>query len=311
MASLRIELLGGVAFRLASGANLTLPTRKSRLLLAYLALAQGRAQPRAKLMNLLWGDRSEPQARGSLRQELHALRQSLPGRSPAPPSIAGDSVALDPRAATVDAVVFESWPAAARRRLSSAPPRSTAGTCSRACRPGPAFEEWLSIERQRLRDVAVAALGKLLALEMSEARSRWPRRRDGGSGLGPGPEETHRALMRLLARQGQRNAALRQYQLCRAALMRELGVEPEEATERLHRDLLRRSPREKIKEDPVPRPTPPQRLEQRSQLSLHAREDKTAAASRRQQEFKNLSSLPLTTSTTAQAKQQAASPSYS
>ena len=50
--------------------------------------------------------------------------------------------------------------------------------------------------------------------------------------------------MRLLARQGQRNAALRQYQLCRAALMRELGVEPEEATERLHRRSARALPAE-------------------------------------------------------------------
>ena len=244
MTPLRIELLGGVAFRLASGANLTLPTRKSRLLLAYLALAQGRAQPRAKLMSLLWGDRSEPQARGSLRQELHALRQSLLGVDPPPLQIAGDSVALDPRAATVDAVVFEEL---AGRGEEEALKRAAAlyrgDLLEGVPATDPAFEEWLSIERQRLRDVAVAALGKLLALETErgafEVAMVTGRRL---LALDPVHEETHRALMRLLARQGQRNAALRQYQLCRAALARELGVEPDEATERLHRDLLVRCP---------------------------------------------------------------------
>ena len=72
-------------------------------------------------------------------------------------------------------------------------------------------------------------------------------------------EGAHRVLTRLLARQGERNAALRQYQLCRAILARELGVEPEEETEQLYRELLRRRPREPTKEDRAA-VTPPQAL---------------------------------------------------
>jgi DNA-binding SARP family transcriptional activator len=82
MASPRIELLGGFGFRLPSGADVAMPTRRSRVLLAYLFLAGG-PRPRARPMALLWGDRAEPQARGSLRQELHALRQRIAVADPA------------------------------------------------------------------------------------------------------------------------------------------------------------------------------------------------------------------------------------
>jgi DNA-binding SARP family transcriptional activator len=46
--------------------------------------------------------------------------------------------------------------------------------------------------------------------------------------------------MRLYARQGRRAAALKQYQACMAVLQRELGVEPEEETKQLYREILRR-----------------------------------------------------------------------
>src|SRR5262249_29764758 len=54
----------------------------------------------------------------------------------------------------------------------------------------------------------------------------------------PLQEVTHRALMRLYTCQGRRAAALRQYQLCVDMLQRELGVEPEEATKQVYRELL-------------------------------------------------------------------------
>src|SRR5262249_7477103 len=73
--------------------------------------------------------------------------------------------------------------------------------------------------------------------------------------LDPLQEVTHRALMRLYARQGRRTAALQQYQLCVDVLQRELGVEPEEATKQVYRELLpQRSPRLAVPQaDPLPR----------------------------------------------------------
>src|SRR5262245_19730543 len=52
----------------------------------------------------------------------------------------------------------------------------------------------------------------------------------------PAAEEAHRALIRLHRHQGRMNAALRQFQLCKEALQRELGAEPEDETRALIAD---------------------------------------------------------------------------
>jgi DNA-binding SARP family transcriptional activator len=64
----RLVLLWDFSLQTGNGAELTLPTRKDRLLLAYLAMSAGRPQSRERLAGLLWGDRGDSQARDSLRQ---------------------------------------------------------------------------------------------------------------------------------------------------------------------------------------------------------------------------------------------------
>jgi len=55
-----------------------LPTgRKTRALLAILALSSPRPVLRSKLAELLWSRRPEEQARASLRQEIHRLLEAL------------------------------------------------------------------------------------------------------------------------------------------------------------------------------------------------------------------------------------------
>lgn len=51
-------------------------------------------------------------------------------------------------------------------------------------------------------------------------------------------ERSHRLLMAALARAGRRGQALRQYLVCRRALLDDLGVEPSAATSTLHADIL-------------------------------------------------------------------------
>ena len=55
-------------------------------------------------------------------------------------------------------------------------------------------------------------------------------------------EGAHRALMLLLARRCDRNAALPPFQLCRAVLARELAFEPDAETAQLYREMLCRAP---------------------------------------------------------------------
>ena len=59
----------------AIGAWLTM--RKAEVLLAFLALTPGIRHPRDRLINLLWSDRSDEQARNSLRQCLSTIRKAL------------------------------------------------------------------------------------------------------------------------------------------------------------------------------------------------------------------------------------------
>ena len=55
--------------------------------------------------------------------------------------------------------------------------------------------------------------------------------------IDPLQEQVHRTLMRCYAQQGRRAEALRQYDLCRMALWREVRAAPEHETERLQRDI--------------------------------------------------------------------------
>ncbi|MFQ5984806.1 MAG: BTAD domain-containing putative transcriptional regulator [Alphaproteobacteria bacterium] len=107
----------------------------------------------------------------------------------------------------------------------------------------PAFEEWLFYERERLRELARGALSKLLAHQPAAgatARAVETARRL--VAFDPLEEDTHRALIRLYMEQGRRGDALRQYELCRDVLRRELGVSPEAETERLHQEIGRQRP---------------------------------------------------------------------
>ncbi len=51
--------------------------RKTRALLAVIALSSPRAALRGRLAELLWSRRPEEQARASLRQEIHRLLETL------------------------------------------------------------------------------------------------------------------------------------------------------------------------------------------------------------------------------------------
>ena len=107
MASLYVTLLGGFALRDGSGAVLGPLGRKAQALLAILALDPGKARSRDRLVALLWSDRGEDQARGSLRQALAELRKAFAGLDP-PPLIADrETVRVDPDAVEVDVVRFE------------------------------------------------------------------------------------------------------------------------------------------------------------------------------------------------------------
>ena len=249
----RLALLGGFQVRVDQGQPENFPSGKVQALLAFLALPPGRAHARDTLATLLWGGLGEVKARASLRQALFMVRKALPALPIL--VIEGDSVALDPAIVEVDLVRFE------RRVADGTPPALEEATAlyqgdllAGLAVSEPAFEEWLLTERERLRELAIEALAKLLAhhrqVGVPEAAVQAGLRL---LALDPSQEPVHRTLMRLYARQGRRSAALKQYQVCVGVLRRELGAEPEPETRRLYQDILQQPVSESA--EPETRPT--------------------------------------------------------
>src|SRR5262245_34904547 len=238
MTSLELVLLGGFQAGVA-GHVIDITGRKERALLAVLAMPPGVPRSREKLAGLLWSDRSDKQARDSLKQALLRLRKSLGSSHPLPMVTDRASATLIRSEIAVDVQEFEQLVA-----------EGTPDGLARATKlyrgdllegldvRDPAFEEWLLFERQQLRDQARDALARLLDHHMAGAV------RDQASvvarrllALDPLHEPAHLALMQIYAQQGQTALALKQYRLCSDALQRELGVQPEAETQRLYQAI--------------------------------------------------------------------------
>ncbi len=241
MTSLELVLLGGFQAR-AGGQPVDVPGRKERALLAFLAMPPGEPRSRDRLCGLLWGDRGDKQAHDSLKQAVLRLRKSFELMHPLPVLADRASLVLDGTAIAVDVQDFE-------RLLKEGTPEAVARAA--ALYRGdlldgldvrdPAFEEWLLIERQRLRDLAREAMGTLVDHHLTNGtRDQAAAMARRLLALDPLRESAHRALMRIYAEQGETALALKQYQLCRDALQGDLGVKPEAETERLYRSIQER-----------------------------------------------------------------------
>jgi DNA-binding SARP family transcriptional activator len=236
MPDLNLTLFGPFRAYLSSGRPVELATRKSRALLAYLALHAGRAQSRDKLIALLWSDRAEKQARDSLRQALTTLRRALGSDGVALLRVNSDAIAVEPSAIEVDALTFEQLLAGGTPEdLERAVVLYQGDLLDGIGVRDAAFEDWMYAERERLRGWAVDALAKLLEHQAGSAvAERAMATAARLLQLDPLHEVAHRTLMRLHAARGQRGLALRQYQVCIDVLKRELGIAPDPETVALY-----------------------------------------------------------------------------
>ena len=242
MPKMMLTLFSGFAAEVPPGTLLALPTKKAKALLAYCALNHGQVQHRDKLATLLWGDRGEQQARNCLRQTLFVLRSALGNKGVAFLRAQGDTIVGDPAAIEVDVLRFERLaaertPAALEQAAALYRGDLLEGFVVNA----EPFERWLAQESERLRDLQMEVLARLLRHQKEEeppaAAIRTARRL---LALDPFAETVHRALMCLHVRAGRREAALRQYELCRRMLMTELRVEEEPETRRLYEAISTR-----------------------------------------------------------------------
>mgnify|MGYP002714250349 CR=1 FL=1 len=234
-----LRVLGGFELARADGQVLEMPSRKARMLLAFVALNAPRPVSRERLAGLLWGDGGDRQALHSLRQCLLELRRL--GERAGGDLIQSDreSVALALPAGCVDALEVQ------RLAHEAAPGslRAAADLCAGMVLPGAEtgledFDTWLSGERARFARIAADVFSRLTT--SCEAQGDW-----GVVGLAaerwlahdPACEEAHRALMRAHIATGRRSDAIRQYRDCSDAVRRHLDAEPEEATTALLRRI--------------------------------------------------------------------------
>ncbi|GAA4914881.1 hypothetical protein GCM10023334_015210 [Nonomuraea thailandensis] len=207
------------------GAPVGVRSAKARALLCYLATTAA-PRPRAELATLLWGERPDANARGSLRLALSELRKEVGGWL----DVTREHVRL--RAA--DGCFVD------RRHLAQAPTVAEALRLWRGdfmhgvsfC-DAPAFAEWLECERRGVR----LLLREVLLRAGDEPAEQVARLAHIVAGLDPYDEEAHRLLMTALARAGNRAGALACYDELRRRLTAELGVEPAPETREVRQRL--------------------------------------------------------------------------
>jgi DNA-binding SARP family transcriptional activator len=231
MAVLVLRLLGDFLAHDADGREVEVSARKGRALLAFLALQPSMASPRNRLASLLWSDRNDAQARNSLRQTLSVLRKDL-GNS----TLDGDDERVALRDTTTDIVEFlhlaaEQTPSALQKaaKLYQGDFLADMGTVA------PAFDEWLQDERQRIVDLLIRTLERLLPALPGEERIAAAKRL---VALDPLREASHLALMRAHEEAGDRARALAAYGAAHEVLKKELQVTPGGELETLRTQLL-------------------------------------------------------------------------
>jgi DNA-binding SARP family transcriptional activator/TolB-like protein len=227
-----LELLGGFRLRGADGNPLHLPGR-GRALLALLALSSS-PMTRDLLARRLCSDGCEQDQRKELRQTLYAVRRTAGEFA----VCVGEDGCLGLSHAEVSADVLGFRAAI-----------SAGDTCSleRAVAlykgafldgeqsPTPEFEDWLQERRAEFLEETVRALLELARSDIAASASRraLDRARHALT-LDPLCEVAHRIVMTTMSALGERSSALRHYEETRRLLGEELGVEPEEETERLY-----------------------------------------------------------------------------
>jgi len=239
MAVLMLSLLGSFQAQWSSGRSLAVVSKKACGLLAYLALQPERLHSREILADLLWPDSGPEQARASLRQAIAALRRECDAICPGLIVVDGDRLGIDRTKVQLDVAKFEACLASATEGdLRTAMTLYRGPLLDGIAVNASTFEGWLQTHRQRLTQLALQAFEGRIAATLESDPVLAADLANRLLALDPTSEPGHRALMRVRAAQGDRAAAIRQYQLCITTLRRELGVQPSVETRDLYQQIL-------------------------------------------------------------------------
>jgi len=260
----RIELFGGLRAIGDAREIARFQTRKTGLLLAYLAYNLKEDHSRDDLIELFWPDSEWDRGSQSLSQALTSLRKQLepPGVPPSTFLIAPRRFArLNPSSITTDVAEFLSL-------IENA--KSTNDTDERfriliraveiyhgGFLPG-SYDDWVLVARERLLVFYLQALSQIV-LRLEE-RGSYQDALDFGLraiSAAPDSEEAHYDLMRLYLKLGRPHDAQDQYRRLSRILRRDLGVRPSREIIELTK-LIRSQTGVPVRRDPTYRaPRPP------------------------------------------------------
>lgn len=250
----RLRLIGQMEAWTINSESVLPPGRKTRALLAIVALSQPRPVLRSRLAELLWSRRPEEQARASLRQEIHRLLEVLSPAGVDILAISRDSLALRPGVVWVDVEEV--------LRATTTHPGALALLEGELLEEldgvDPAFDIWLHAERERLRDRARGIAEELLA-EATSPETLIPMAQQLLT-IDRAHEGAWRALMRAHAERGERGMAIQSYDRCRAVLADMLDTVPSPETQALLAEI--RSGKA-VRSGAAPQPTLEPRFEAR------------------------------------------------
>jgi predicted ATPase/DNA-binding SARP family transcriptional activator len=245
MAHLSLDVLGSLQVLIDDTPVTMLESDKVCALLVYLAVEADRPHRRESLVGLLWPECPEQVARHNLRQALFNLRQAIGDHTASPPYLLISRDAIQFNSASdfsLDLAQFNTILDACIENRS----RGIKDPSIRAARleemvklyrgeflqdffleDSAEFEQWALVQRESLHQHVLDACRDLVDhyerhRDFQAARRHALRQLE----LDPWREEAHCQMMRALALDGQRSAALAQYETCRRVLAEELGVEP-------------------------------------------------------------------------------------
>jgi DNA-binding SARP family transcriptional activator len=221
----RLSLLGGFELR-CTGQEVAVP-RSGQRLLALLAL-QARPLERLWVAGTLWIDATEERAGASLRSALWRLPQ--PGGT----AVVEASTTHLRLARDVAVDVHE-----LAARAEGDDPDLEPSALARDLLPD-WYEDWVVLERERLRQLRLHAL-EALCRRLTQAGRFGAAVQAGLAAVAGEPlrESAHRTLIRAHLAEGNPGEAVRQYHLYRRLLAGELAIEPSAAIRELVQPLLR------------------------------------------------------------------------
>lgn len=241
LSKIQIRVFGNLDVVGFNGEKIIIGGSKQQALLSYLAFNTDEPPSRDKLMTLLWGDRFTDQARQSLRQGLSKLRGYLNTEEKQVIWAVNDRVGLDPKLVDVDiahfySLAFKKTPEEDELAIQLYKNSLLESLYLREEN----YENWLLSERSRVNEIAYPIFERLAAYylnssEQLKSQQVTQRLVD----IDPLRETSHRLLMRIFAQSGQRAAAIKQFNICKETLRRDLDISPDTETMKLLEELKR------------------------------------------------------------------------